>query len=50
LGPQKASAFIFTVPVTAMLFAIIFLKEELTISITIGSLLAMFAVYLINKK
>ncbi len=50
LGPQQASAFIFTVPVTAMLFAIIFLNEELTVSITIGSLLSMFAVYLINKK
>jgi drug/metabolite transporter (DMT)-like permease len=50
LGPQKASAFIFTVPVTAMLFAIILLDEKLTYSITIGSLLALFAVYLINKR
>ena len=50
LGPQKASSFIFTVPVTAMLFAMIFLNEELTITIAIGSILAMFAVYLINKK
>lgn len=50
LGAQKASAFIFTVPVTAMLFAIIFLNEILTLSTAIGSLLAMFAVYLINKR
>jgi len=50
LGPQKASSFIFTVPVTAMLFAMLFLNEELTITIAIGSILAMFAVYLINKK
>jgi len=49
-GAQKASAFIFTVPVTAMLFAIIFLNEVLTVSIAIGSSFAMFAVYLINKK
>lgn len=50
LGPQKASSFIFTVPVTAMLFAMLFLNEELTITIALGSVLAMFAVYLINKK
>ena len=50
LGPQKASSFIFTVPVTAMLFAMLFLNEELTITIATGSILAMFAVYLINKK
>ena len=50
LGPQKASAFIFTVPVTAMFFAMIFLDETLTISTAFGSILAMIAVYLINKK
>ncbi len=50
LGPQKASAFIFTVPVTAMLFAMIYLGEELTLTTAIGSVLAMIAVYLINKK
>lgn len=50
LGPQKASAFIFTVPVTAMLFAMIFLDETLSFSTAIGSILAIGAVYLINKK
>ncbi|HBN45516.1 MAG TPA: hypothetical protein DD389_03515 [Candidatus Marinimicrobia bacterium] len=50
LGAQKASAFIFTVPVTAMIFAMIYLNESLTPSTVVGSILAMIAVYLINKK
>lgn len=50
LGSDKASAFIFTVPVTAILFSMIILKEPLEISTAIGGILAMIAVYLINKK
>lgn len=50
LGPQKASAFIFTVPVTAMFFAMIYLHESLTWTTALGSILAMIAVYLINKR
>ncbi len=50
LGPQKASAFIFTVPVTSLFFATVFLNEKLTLPMIIGSVLAMIAVYLINKE
>ncbi|HIA79054.1 MAG TPA: DMT family transporter [Candidatus Marinimicrobia bacterium] len=50
LGAQKASAFIFTVPITAMGFAMIFLNEKLTITTLLGGSLTMTAVYLINKK
>ncbi len=50
LGSEKASAFIFTVPVTAILFSMLILKEPLEISTAVGGLLAMTAVYLINKK
>jgi drug/metabolite transporter (DMT)-like permease len=50
LGSEKASAFIFTVPLFAMGFAMIFLKEELKITTVIGGLLAMLSVYLINQK
>jgi len=50
LGAQKASAFIFTVPITAMGFAMIFLNEKLTITTLLGGILTMTAVYLINKK
>ncbi len=50
LGSEKASAFIFTVPVTAILFSMLILKEPLEASTAIGGLLAMTAVYLINRK
>ena len=50
LGAHSASAFIFTVPITAMGFAMIFLDEMITLSTIIGGILTMSAVYLINKK
>ena len=50
LGSEKASAFIFTVPLFAMGFAMLFLNEELKITTVIGGLLAMLSVYLINQK
>jgi len=50
LGSEKASAFIFTVPLTAIIFSIILLGETLEFSTILGGLLAMTAVYLINKK
>jgi len=50
LGSGKASAFIFTVPVTAMGFSMLILGEQLTPNIMIGSLFAMTAVYLITIK
>lgn len=49
LGPKKVSSFIFTVPVTAVLFAMIFLGESLELSTVVGGILAGFAVYLINQ-
>ena len=50
LGPKKVSSFIFTVPITAVLFAMGFLGEALEWPIIVGGLLAGFAVYLINKQ
>lgn len=50
LGSEKASSFIFAVPVSAMGFSMLFLGEKLTLSTAVGSVLAMLAVYLINKK
>jgi len=49
LGPKKVSSFIFTVPVTAILFAMVFLGESLEWSTILGGVLAGFAVYLINQ-
>jgi drug/metabolite transporter (DMT)-like permease len=49
LGPKKASSFIFTVPLTAMGFAMYFLGEPLQLSTLIGGLLGIIAFYLINK-
>ena len=48
LGAKKASSFIFTVPISAMLFAIIILNEPLFITTLIGGFLGIIAVYLIN--
>ena len=49
LGPKKASAYIFLVPITAMGFAMIFLLEDLQASTLIGGLFGIYAIYLINK-
>ncbi len=48
LGSGKASAFIFTVPVTAMGFSMLFLGEQLTLNVAVGGLFTMTAVYLIT--
>ena len=50
LGSEKASAFIFTVPVSAMGFSIIFLGEKLELFTVIGGIFAITAVYLINRN
>jgi len=50
LGPEKASAFIFTVPVTALLFSVLLIGERLEVITMIGGILTMTAVYLINKS
>jgi len=49
LGPKRASSFIFTVPLTAMGFAMYFLDEPLELSTLIGGILGIIAFYLINK-
>ena len=50
LGPEKASAFIFIVPVTALFFSVLLLGEHLEITTIIGGIMTMLAVYLINKS
>jgi len=49
LGSERASAFIFTVPLSALIFSMIFLREPLEISTVLGGILAMAAVYMINR-
>ncbi len=48
LGPKRASAFIFIVPLTAMGFAIYFLSEPFQLTTAIGGTLGIAAVYIIN--
>jgi drug/metabolite transporter (DMT)-like permease len=50
LGSEKASAFIFSVPAIAMLTAMIYLGEKLTLTTAAGMICGMTAVFLINKK
>ncbi len=50
LGPEKTSAFIFTVPVSALLTSMIFLNEPLDLFVVAGGGLSILAVYLINSK
>ena len=50
LGPSKASIFIFSVPFLAIGMAYIFLGEPFTSNITIGGILSLLAIYIVNKK
>ena len=50
IGAVKASSFIFVVPLTAILFSVIILEEEVLNSTIIGGSLSVIAVYLINEK
>jgi len=50
LGPEKASSFIFMVPVTALLFSVLLIGERLEVTTMIGGIMTMTAVYLINKS
>ena len=50
LGPEKASAFIFMVPVSALFFSVLLIGERLEITTIIGGIMTMIAVYLINKS
>jgi len=49
LGSEKASAFIFTVPLSALLFSMIILGEPLKWNILIGGSISVVAVILINS-
>lgn len=50
LGPEKASSFIFLVPVSAALSSWLFLKEPLQLHTIVGGILGIAAVYMINRK
>ena len=50
LGPEKASSFIFTVPVAALFFSLMLIGERLEITTLLGGIMTMTAVYLINKS
>ncbi len=49
LGTNEVSSFIFLVPFFAILFSVIFLKEQLSISIVIGTILTIYAVKTLNN-
>ena len=48
LGSKVASSFFFLVPFSALMFAVIFLKEKLDTALIIGGILSIIAVYIIN--
>ncbi|WP_164885279.1 DMT family transporter [Geovibrio thiophilus] len=50
LGSDKASSFVFLVPVSALIFSMVFLGEKVAWSTFTGGAIALCAVYLINKK
>jgi len=50
LGSDKASSFVFLVPVSALIFSMVFLGEKVAWSTFVGGGIALCAVYLINKK
>lgn len=50
LGSSKASSFMFLVPVFALLISYMVLDEHIKLHIIVGGFIALFSVYLINKK
>jgi drug/metabolite transporter (DMT)-like permease len=50
IGAVKASSFIFVVPLTAIIFSVIILKEEVLYTTITGGSLSVVAVYLMNRK
>jgi len=50
LGSEKASAFIFTVPLSALVFSMIILNEPLKWNILLGGTLSVIAVIMINAS
>ena len=49
IGPTRAGLFINFVPISAILLAFIFLGEQITLSLLIGTALVSFGVYLTNR-
>jgi len=49
LGSSEVSSFIFLVPFAAILLSVVFLKEEISISIIIGTILTLIAVKILNN-
>ena len=49
LGAKKASSFILMVPISAIIFAILILKEPVISTTIFGGFLGLYAIYLINK-
>lgn len=49
LGAREVSSFIFFVPFAAIILSAVFLKEEISISIIIGTALTIFAVKILNN-
>ena len=50
LGSERASAFIFMVPLSAMVFSMLILDEKLQLNVLFGGILSIIAVYLINAS
>jgi drug/metabolite transporter (DMT)-like permease len=50
IGPMKASVFINFVPVSAIALAALILKEQITVSIVLGTILVITGVYLTNAS
>lgn len=50
IGPTKASVFINFVPVSAIVLASLILKEQITVSIVLGTMLVITGVYLTNAS
>jgi len=49
LGSKVASSFFFLVPLSAIVFAIVFLNEKISLNLIFGGILTIIAVYIINK-
>jgi len=49
LGASKASSFTFLVPLFAILLSVVFLKEHITFTLILGTIMALIAVKILNK-
>ncbi len=50
LGSKVASSFFFLVPISALVFSVIFLKERADINLIVGGILSLIAVYILNYE